>query len=98
LAAHFSYEHAAGIRRLVGGLQIALSLPVWLAAVRADWIHSDLRRFFLAIWVVCFGTFLWAIFVEWRWHRRCVELADATLKAPQLDPATGCAGGHREAV
>jgi hypothetical protein len=97
LAAHLRYEHAGGVRRIVSRLQIALGVPVWLSAARADWIPSDLRRLVLAAWVVSFAGLLWAGFVEWRCHRRCIRLAEAPSPATQVGP-TGCADEPGEAI
>jgi hypothetical protein len=98
LGAHLKYEHASGIRRLVSGLQIALSVPVWLSAARPAWVPPDLQRLVLAAWAVCLGGLLWTLAFEWRWHRRCVSLVEAPSSETQVDPTTSCTDERGEAI
>lgn len=97
LGAHLKYEQAGGIRRLVSGIQLALGVPVWLSAARPGWVPADLRKLALAAWAVCLAGLLWTIAVEWRWHRRCVTLADTSSKR-QTGPMTSCADEGGEAM
>jgi hypothetical protein len=97
LGAHLRYEHASGIRRLVGGLQIALSAPVWLSAARPSWVPPDLRKLVLAAWAVCLGGLLWTLAVEWRWHRRCVSVVEAR-PSETAGPTSGCTDESGEAI
>jgi hypothetical protein len=100
LEAHLRYEHACGIRRLVGAALIALSVPVWLSAARPSWFGPDVRRFTLAGWAVCFVALLAAAGAEWRWYRGCMILTDGEQAPPRDDVvrATSCAERRHKAL
>ena len=76
LDAHSSFERARGVRELIAYVVLALSLPVWIAAARPEWLSPDSRRLALTIWLVAAVGLVLTFISERRWHRRCVALIE----------------------
>lgn len=74
LDAHFSFERARGVRELVVYVVLVLSLPVWIAAARPDWLSPESRRLALTMWLVAAVGLILSFISERRWHRRCVAV------------------------
>ncbi len=76
LAVHLALDRARGWRETVGWLLLALSLPVWIAAFRPDWLPSDVRRLALASWFVVAVAFVISLVSESRCRRRLANVTD----------------------
>jgi hypothetical protein len=76
LAAHLAFERARGVRELIVHGLLALSLPVWIAAARPEWMSADSKRLALAAWLVAAVGLVFAFGSERRWHRRCMALTE----------------------
>jgi hypothetical protein len=100
LEAHLRYEHAGGVRRLLGGLQLVLGAPVWVSAARPAWVPDDLRRLVLTAFALTFVAFLVAMLVEWRCRLSSVRLADGGGRAggDRGAGAPGCTDRRGEAI
>jgi len=70
IEAHFAWERARGVRDLVIYILAILSAPVWLAAVRPQWLPAQVKDLALALWAVSFVGFLMAAASEWKWQRQ----------------------------
>ena len=73
LAAHAGLERAQRLRDIALYVVVAVSAPVWLAAVRPEWSWPGPRRFALTLWVVAAIALLLAIVSERSWQRRCLR-------------------------
>ena len=82
LDAHFSLERARDLRGLVVYVVLVLSLPVWIAAARPDWLSAISRRLALTTWLVAAVGLVLTFVSERRWHRRCVTLTERRPARP----------------
>lgn len=82
LDAHFSFERARGVRELVAYVVLAVSLPVWIAAARPEWLSPDSRRLALTVWLVAAVGLVLTFISERRWHRRCVAHTERRAARP----------------
>ncbi len=73
LAAHAALERAQRLRDTVLYLLVAVSAPVWLAAVWPEWPWPGSRRFALTLWAVAAVALVLAVISERSWQRRCLR-------------------------
>ena len=83
IQAHFAWERARGVRELVVYVLAILSAPVWLAAVRPQWLPAQMKDLALALWAVTFVGCVMAAWAEWKGQR---HLAVLTHSVPPLGP------------
>ena len=83
LGAHFAHERVRARRVVLVHWLAALSLPVWLAALRPGWPSPGSRRLLLAAWILSAVLAGASLFREWRWRvRRDREAADIRAELP----------------
>ncbi len=70
LETHLGVERARGVRELTLALLTVLSVPVWVVAVRPEWMAQGPRTFVLAAWLTSFVGLVAAVISEARWRRR----------------------------
>jgi hypothetical protein len=76
LSAHLAFERARSLREMIVYGLLAVSLPVWIAAARPEWLSAQLKTLALTAWLVTAIGLALAFVSERRWHHRCVALAD----------------------
>jgi hypothetical protein len=82
LSAHLALERARSVREAIVYGLLALSLPVWTAAARPEWLSPDSRRLALAAWLVTAMGLALAFVAERRWQRRCLWLTTERSARP----------------
>ena len=73
LTAHAALERARSLRDLALVVVVMVSVPVWLAAARPEWICPGSRRFVLTLWLVAALGLVLAFVSERSWQRRCLR-------------------------
>lgn len=74
LAAHAAFERARNLRNLALCAVVILSVPVWLAAARPDWVWPGPRRLALTLWLVAAIGLVLAVVSERSYQRRCLRV------------------------
>jgi hypothetical protein len=74
LVAHAAAERARNLRDLSLVVLVVLSVPVWLAAARPEWVWPGPRRLVLTLWLVAAIGLVLAFVSERTWQRRCLRV------------------------
>ena len=74
LAAHAAFERARSLRDLALCIVVVLSVPVWLAAARPEWIWPGPRHLVLTLWLVAAIGLVVALVSERSSQRRCIRV------------------------
>jgi hypothetical protein len=74
LAAHNGHERAQSVRDLALIVVVLLSVPVWVAAARPEWMWPGPRRLALTLWLVAAIGLVLAVVSERSWQRRCLRI------------------------